>query len=140
MRERERAGKKERKKLTSKNEKKNSSSYSQVAAPPFLINYSGALFREWPGPWQVMLKQDSGEYACVAEDRLRYALGEAKAEMAEAMGLDPGKVGAGSASDVAADKVRDADSGSFSFLRRGVRVSTWWEDAFEEEKAHDWRK
>ena len=87
-----------------------------------------------------MLKQDSGEYACVAEDRLRYALGEAKAEMAEAMGLDPGKVGAGSASDVAADKVRDADSGSFSFLRRGVRVSTWWEDAFEEEKAHDWRK
>jgi hypothetical protein len=88
-----------------------------------------------------MLKQDSGEYACVAEDRLRYALGEAKAEMAEAMGLDPGKVGAGSASDVAADKVRDAEAGGgFGFLRRGVRVSTWWEDAFEEEQAHDWRK
>lgn len=90
-----------------------------------------------------MLKQDSGEYACVAEDRLRYALGEAKAEMAEAMGLDPGKVGAGSAADVAADRARDASSesgGGFSFLRRGVRVSTWWEDAFEEEKAHDWRK
>ena len=106
-----------------------------------MINYSGALFREWPGPWQVMLKQDSGEYACVAEDRLRYALGEAKAEMAEAMGLDPGKVGAGSSADVAADKIKDAEtSGSFSFLRRGVRVSTWWEDAFEEEEAHDWRK
>ena len=88
-----------------------------------------------------MLKQDSGEYACVAEDRLRYALGEAKAEMAEAMGLDPSKVGAGSSADVAADRVKDAEtSGSFSCLRRGVRVSTWWEDAFEEEEAHDWRK
>ena len=66
--------------------------------------------------------------------------------MAEAMGLDPGKVGAGSAADVAADRARDAASSgspggpSFSFLRRGVRVSTWWEDAFEEEQAHDWRK
>jgi len=118
---------------------------ASVAAPPFLINYSGALFREWPGPWQVMLKQDSGEYACVAEDRLRYALGEAKAEMAEAMGLEPSQVGAGSAADV---KGSPGSSGApagengngFGFLRRGVRVSTWWEDAFEEEEAHDWRK
>ena len=84
---------------SSEKNQKTFSKKNQVAAPPFLINYSGALFREWPGPWQVMLKQDSGEYACVAEDRLRYALGEAKAEMAEAMGLDPGKVGAGSAAD-----------------------------------------
>lgn len=117
---------------------------ASVAAPPFLINYSGALFREWPGPWQVMLKQDSGEYACVAEDRLRYALGEAKAEMAEAMGLDPSQVGAGSAADVkrgnAAASPENGNGNAFGFLRRGVRVSTWWEDAFEEEEAHDWRK
>lgn len=33
---------------------------------PFIINYSGALFREYPGPWQVMLRQDNGVYACVA--------------------------------------------------------------------------
>ena len=47
-----------------------------VNAAPFLINYSGALFREYPGPWQVMLRQDSGQYACVAERPERYRLGQ----------------------------------------------------------------
>ena len=37
---------------------------------------------------QVMLKQDSGEYACIAEDRARYNLGDVKEEMQAAMGLN----------------------------------------------------
>ena len=43
-----------------------------VNVPPFLINYSGALFREYPGPWQVMLRQDDGSLVCVAEDDIRF--------------------------------------------------------------------
>ena len=45
-----------------------------VAVAPFIINYSGCIFREYPGPWQVMLRQDTGEYACIAERRERYNL------------------------------------------------------------------
>jgi hypothetical protein len=36
---------------------------------------------------QVLPKQDSGEYACIAEDKLRYHLGEVKEELMAAMGL-----------------------------------------------------
>jgi hypothetical protein len=38
-------------------------------------------------PLQVMLRQDSGEYACIAEDVVRYNLGELKEELQAAMGL-----------------------------------------------------
>jgi hypothetical protein len=40
---------------------------------------------------QVMLKQDSGEYACIAEDKVRYNLGDVKEELMAAMGLNTGE-------------------------------------------------
>lgn len=52
-----------------------------VAVAPFIINYSGCIFREYPGPWQVMLRQDMGEYACIAERRERYNLARLRACM-----------------------------------------------------------
>ena len=37
-----------------------------VSVAPFLLNYSGALFREYPGPWQVRGAWDRGVPGTVA--------------------------------------------------------------------------
>ena len=73
--------------------------------PPYTIGYSGALFREYPGPWQVMFKQQNGVYACVAERPERYALGEFKEELMEQLGLNTEEKGS-----------------ALGFLRKGYKV------------------
>eukprot|EP00873_Tetraselmis_striata_P001072 jgi/Tetstr1/421336/TSEL_012307.t1 len=93
-----------------------------VSVAPFLLNYSGALFREFPGPWQVMLKQDNGDLACIAERPDRYTLTEAKEEMMEAMGLNT-----------------EEEGSTMAFLRRGYKVATWWEEDADKENDKSWR-
>jgi len=70
-----------------------------------------------------MLRQDNGQYACIAEDPRRYNLGEAKEEMMAAMGLDT-----------------EEEGSAMQFLRRGYKRSTWWEDAVDLEQTDMWRR
>eukprot|EP00471_Norrisiella_sphaerica_P003684 CAMPEP_0184489940 /NCGR_PEP_ID=MMETSP0113_2-20130426/16684_1 /TAXON_ID=91329 /ORGANISM="Norrisiella sphaerica, Strain BC52" /LENGTH=434 /DNA_ID=CAMNT_0026873613 /DNA_START=94 /DNA_END=1398 /DNA_ORIENTATION=- len=91
------------------------------ATPPYNIDYAGSLFRDYPGPWQVMLKLGDGSLACVAERDSRYYLNEAKYKMAEALGIAEEK---GSVLD---------------FLRTGYKAGTWWEEGESQELSDAWR-
>jgi hypothetical protein len=71
---------------------------------------------------QVLLKQDSGDYACIAEDKVRYNLGDVKEELMAAMGLNTEEAGS-----------------TMAFLRRGYKTSTWFEDDSDLEQNKDWR-
>ncbi|XP_017979343.1 PREDICTED: protein LOW PSII ACCUMULATION 3, chloroplastic isoform X4 [Theobroma cacao] len=67
------------------------------------IYESGSTPRICAGPWQVMLKQSDGSYACVAESATRFTLGETKEELLRVLGL------------------QEEQGSQLEFLRRGYK-------------------
>ena len=64
-----------------------------------------------------MLKQDSGEYACIAEDLTRYNLGELKMELQRAMGLNTEAEGS----------VAQVRVASYSVKQDKAFFTAWWD-------------
>lgn len=97
-----------------------------ITESPFLVNYSGAIYREYPQDWQVLLEDTLGQrkYKTVGSSKDRYTLFQAKEIMMEAMGL------------------KEDEGPALEFLRTGYKTCTWWEDPkdYDREFSDNWRK
>eukprot|EP00286_Rhodomonas_abbreviata_P027829 CAMPEP_0181301106 /NCGR_PEP_ID=MMETSP1101-20121128/7245_1 /TAXON_ID=46948 /ORGANISM="Rhodomonas abbreviata, Strain Caron Lab Isolate" /LENGTH=354 /DNA_ID=CAMNT_0023406385 /DNA_START=116 /DNA_END=1180 /DNA_ORIENTATION=- len=110
-------------------------SYSRSCPrPPFLINYSGCIFRTYPGQWQLLLEVPDEEeggtkYEQVKRADKRPALSEVREELAVELQLDE------------LDGSKDGKFLGFDLktLRQGVVVKTWWEQDVDKAKSDKWR-
>lgn len=98
-------------------------SYSlSLSRPPFLIAYSGVLFRRYPEGWQTLLERSRSSYRRVLVEETRPALGSFKASLTSALKL---------ADEVAANS---------AISQAGIKQSTWWEDNDDNlDISKDWR-
>lgn len=84
--------------------------------PPYIVNYSGVLYRVYPGPYQVLLDTSAGAYRRLTTLDKRPSLGEVRDTLTEGLDIEvPFK----------------------EFLGQS---KTWWESApAEKETSNKWR-
>ena len=86
-------------------------SYSlSLSVPPFLIAYSGVLFRRYPEEWQTLLDRGQGSYRRVTSSGDRPNLGTFKSQLTAAL------------------KLADDKAAASAISQAGFKQSTWWED------------
>jgi len=92
-----------------------------IPRPPYIVNYSGALFRVYPGEYQVLLDSEGGQYRRVQVSTTRPTLGEVRDALTSALMLE--------------------DAGSIlEKLRSGYKSTTWWEEDTTIQESNKWRE
>jgi len=108
-----------------------------IPVPPFLVNYSGALYKVYPQKWQVLLDNNaagerSGDssYIRVATFDERPSLGEVRDIMTANVKVD----------GVDMTKYVKSAAPLMDLLRKGYKVKTWWEDDTKQQLSNKWRQ
>jgi Domain of unknown function (DUF1995) len=83
---------------------------------PYLVNYSGALYRVYPGPYQILLDTAAGNYRRLSTLPERPALGVVRDTLTS--GLDLGE----------------------QFKGVMGKSTTWWEDDRTKQESNKWRQ
>jgi len=98
-------------------------SYSlSLSVPPFLIAYSGVLFRRYPEGYQTLLDRGRSSYRRVNVQTLRPALGSFKSQLTGAL------------------KLSDEKAAASAISQAGYKQSTWWEDDKDgRDVSQEWR-
>lgn len=94
--------------------------------PPYIVNYSGALFKVYPGPYQVLLDTSAGSYRRLETMTERPPLGAVRDMLTDGMDIGDGS------------KSKGKDEKSFMY--RGYKSRTWWEDDRSKAVSNNWRK
>lgn len=92
-----------------------------MTKPPYVINYSGALYRVYPGPYQVLLDSEQGNYERLVALDERPPLGRVRDILTDGLNVDG---------------VKGTDN---SFMFKGFKSETWWEEDRSKALSQNWR-
>lgn len=116
-----------------------------VLRDPYNINYVGAMYHAYPGPWQIFMQDEGdGTYRTIDISEKRPAVVAMKRKLQRAFGL---MQDAGLPEDPSSDDVyrpRNLKAGTIEkpveqVAREGFGDAQWWELDIEEECSDKWR-